>query len=468
MTGHVRTGRALWVRRFLVGLVLTSLTMLTGVAGGYWYLNAKLGNAQRIDVPVDSGPDTNFLILGSDSRAFVTSEEDAASFGEVGGERADTLIIVRVDPETKKALLVSLPRDLWVEIPGRGAAKINSAFQDGPAGVINTIRHNFAIPIHHYVQVDFAGFRNIVSAMGGVEMYVAAPARDAKTGLDIPTAGCVTLNGDQALAWVRSRNYQYLESGAWRTDPTGDFGRINRQQDFIRRLIAQSLESSITNPARGNNLINESLDNITLDSDLGVSDVFKLVRVFRSGDPNDVEMLTVPADAGRRGSASVVLIRETEAEALFQRLRGEGSIEGEVQPSNVKVRVLNGTGGAGAATRTSRELGEAGFLPAGAGDAERFGYSQTEIHYRPGEQAKAELLKRYLGGRGKLVEDDTIGVDADLVLVVGGDFTGVGTPEDAVGLPMQPVAHSHLQVGADGLGQEDAPEPSGTDPSTQC
>lgn len=440
--------------------------MLSGIAGAYWWINNKLEGAPRVDLSLDEGS-ANFLILGSDSRAFVSTEQDAASFGEVGGERADTLIIVRIDPETRRALMVSLPRDLWVEIPGKGGSKINAAFQDGPQGVIEAIRTNFNIPIHHYVQVDFAGFRNIVDAMGGVEIYSAAPARDPKTGLNVPEAGCTTLDGDQALALVRSRHYQYFESGVWRTDPSGDFGRINRQQDFIRRLIAQSLDSGFGNPARGNDLINKGLKNVTLDSALSTGDVFKLVRVFRSGDPNDVEMAKLPADVGRKGAQSVVLLREAEAAALFARLRGEGSIGGDVAPSSVKVRVLNGTGGSGVATRTSRQLADAGFLPAGAGDAERFGYSQTEIHYRPGEQNKAELLKQYLGGRGKLVEDTTIGIDADLVVVVGSDFTGVSVPvEESLGLPMEPVVS--VRSGGPSQGQTEEPEPAGEDPSPEC
>lgn len=460
------SSRAAWFRRFAFALVLSSVLMLTGVGAGYLYINGKIGNISTVPLELTEGPANNFLIIGSDSREFVASEQDAASFGEVGGKRSDTIILVRVDPKTRKALLVSFPRDLWVEIPGRGSAKINAAFQDGPQKVVDTISTNFSIPIHHYVEIDFSGFRNVVNAMGGVEMYVAAPARDPKTGLDIPTAGCVTLNGDQALGWVRSRNYQYFESGTWRTDPSGDFGRINRQQDFIRRLISQGLDAGASNPIRGDGLIDSGIENITADDGLSTGDILKLVRVFRSGDPGDVEMLTVPADVGRRGGQSVVILRDGEAEALFERLRGEGEVGGDILPSAVKVRVLNGTGGAGIATRTSRELGEAGFLPAGVGDADRFGYDRTEIHYREGERAKAELLQRYLGGVGSLSEDSSIGPGADLVLVVGEDFEGVSAAGDAAGLPAE-VAAPMLPVAAV-HGQDDEPEPAGTDPSPDC
>jgi len=453
---------ASWRRRALFAVGLASILVVVGYFGALGYLNAKWANAREVSLELDAGPTTNFLILGSDSRAFVASEQDAESFGEVGGTRADTIFVVRVDPDTRKALLVSFPRDLWVEIPGQGNSKINAAFQDGPQGVIDTLRANFDIPIHHYVEVDFAGFRNIVNAMGGVEMYVPAPARDAKTGLDIPQAGCTTLTGDQALAWVRSRQYQFFESGVWRSDPSGDIGRIQRQQDFIRRLIGQGLDAGARNPLRGDDLIDAGLENITIDSDLGVRGALKLVRVFRSGNPEDVEMTTVPHVLGRRGAASVVLLQEADAEPLFERLRGAGTLDGDVLPSNVSVRVLNGTGGSGVATRTARQLGEVGFLPGGIGDAERFGYSQTEIHYAEGAQAKAEVVKKALGGVGKLVADETV-QGVDVVLVVGSDFAGVSDPGEARGvdLPIRRVAHVHGQAEGD-------PEPAGTDPSPEC
>lgn len=445
-----------------IALGLALLSTVLAFAGGWWYLNAKWANARDIDLNLDGGPTTNFLVLGSDSREFVATEQDAESFGEVGGKRADTIFVVRIDPESKKALLVSFPRDLWVDMPSGGASKINSAFQDGPQGVIDVLRHNFDIPVHHYVEVDFAGFRNIVNAMGGVEMYVPAPARDPKTGLNIVEAGCVGLTGEQALAWVRSRNYQSLESGVWRSDPTGDFGRIQRQQDFLRRLIGQGLESGAKNPLRGDDLIDTGLENITIDSDLGVSGALKLVRVFRSGNPEDVEMVTVPATVGRRGGASVVLLKDAEAAPLFERLRGQGPIEGEVTPENVTVRVLNGTGGSGVATRTARQLGEIGFLPGGIGDAERYGYAETEIHYAEGAQAKAELVQKALGDIGKLIPDPSVR-DVDVVLVVGGDFGGVSDPGEAWGaeIPMSPIVSVHGQ-------EEPGPEPAGTDPSTEC
>src|SRR5688572_18449237 len=181
----------------------------------------------------------NVLLVGSDSRKNI-SKAEAKAFGsskQVGGERSDTIIVLHVDPEAEKAAMLSIPRDLFVPIAGTNRSnKINSAFDGGPARLIATIRNALGIEIDHYVQVDFNGFRGIVNAVDGVKMYFSAPARDRYTGLNVSKAGCIELDGERALQFVRSRHYQHYESGRWRLDGSGDIGRVNRQQDFLQRV----------------------------------------------------------------------------------------------------------------------------------------------------------------------------------------------------------------------------------------
>lgn len=456
-----------WSRRFAIALVLATLCSTVGIAAGYWYMDAKWAKAKDIELQLDVGTG-NYLIIGSDSREGVQTDQDAESFGTVGGRRADTLLIVRVDPKTRKALMVSFPRDLWVDLPSGGGGKINGAFSEGPQQLVDAFRQNFDIPIHHYVQIDFFGFRNIVDAMGGVQMFVSAPARDFKTGLNIEQAGCTTLDGPQALAWVRSRNYQFHESGQWRNDPTGDFGRISRQQDFLRRLIAQGIDTAANNPLKGNRLIDTGLENVTVDSELAAGEVLKLVQVFRSADPDDVEMLTVPGHVGRRGSQSVVVLDEAQAAPIFERLR-EGGEAGAATPQTTNVSVLNGVGTAGLASRTARQLQEAGFLipPGGIGDADRLGYEETLIRFRPGNQPKAELVQDYLQGAGALVEDAAIG-QVDVVVVLGADFEGVVPPgsEDAAPAPATRTPSPRLISSVHG--QDEAPEAPPAEPVPTC
>jgi polyisoprenyl-teichoic acid--peptidoglycan teichoic acid transferase len=429
-----------WLWRYVLALVLVSTLTAAGLASSSWYLDHTFTRAGSVSVDLDRRlpGSVNFLILGSDSRAFVSEESDQESFGstrDVGGQRADAIIIARVEPKSRRGVLVSFPRDLRVRQPGRGGLhKINESFEKGPQGVINAIKANFDIPINHYLELDFSGFRGMVEALGGVRMYIPSPVRDKMTGLDIKSPGCVTLDGHQALAWVRSRHYTYFEAGKWRTDPTGDIGRIDRQQEFIRRLMAQAVQRGALNPVRANRLADATMANLKVDSGFNVRDALRLVQAFRSVGPAALDMLALPTRAVPFGLATT-----PDSQVVIDRLRGRASagVVGEtaalrasgprVSPNDVRVRVLNGTGEAGLAGDTSARLAEAGFAPAGSGDADRFSYTRTEIRYLARSQAKAELLARYLKGVGRLVADPGLR-DVDVVLVAGANFKGVAAP----------------------------------------
>jgi len=165
------------------------------------------------------------------------------------------MMVLHIDPKQGQAAILSIPRDLWVDING-SKDRINTSFaQGGPQLLIKTIQDDLGIQINHYAAIDFSGFQNAVDTVGGLKMYLDAPARDAKSGLDLPTAGCVPLDGFQALAYVRSRYYESYEAGHWVSDPTSDFGRIKRQQDFIRRMLKKAVASGVSNPLTLNRLI---------------------------------------------------------------------------------------------------------------------------------------------------------------------------------------------------------------------
>jgi hypothetical protein len=251
------------------------------------------------------------------------------------------------------------------------------------------------------------------------------------TGLDIRAPGCVTLNGAQALAWVRSRHYTYFEAGRWRTDPTGDIGRIDRQQEFVRRLMAQAIERGALNPVRASRLADATMANLKVDSGFSVRDALRLVQAFQPVGPDAIEMVALPTREVSSG-----LTMTADSQAVLDRLRGRGPAPavGEaaaarpsgppVAPSDVRVRVLNGTGVAGVAGDALARLADAGFTPAGSGDAQRFSYQRTEIHYR--SPAKAELVARYLKGAARLVADPQLR-DVDVVVIAGADFKGVAS-----------------------------------------
>ncbi len=431
--------------------MVSSLTA-GGIGGAYWVANDKVDDIEDAEIAdgvldpiVDKGAPANFLIIGSDTRAFVESAKDAESFGDAAtqsGQRSDTIMIAHVDPDTATGLLVSFPRDLWVDIPGIGESKINAAFNAGPTKVIETIQTNFGIPIHHYLEVDFAGFKGIVDAIGSVPIFFPTPARDAKTGLDVKLGGCMHLSGDQALAYVRSRYYEWydVEQAEWRSDPTSDFGRIRRQQYFMRSIAKAAIDKGGRNPVKAYRLLDEVVRHLVKDPGLGLSDLQALANTFSNVDPAVVEMTTVPTVRAFHGGADAQDLVEEEAQVLFERLRSFGPADEEpedvpppadLEPSEVSVRVENGSGAPGVAGDTLDALVAEGFSGVGPpADADRLDYDVTEIRYAPGAEGPARLVKAYLAGAGKLVALDAA-EGADVTLVVGSDFEGVWAPGTA-------------------------------------
>jgi LCP family protein required for cell wall assembly len=453
---------------------------LLAAAAGYGYFRWQFGKIPKFSFAAGilrpegggAGETMNVLLVGSDSRENIAPGEVEAfgSATEVGGQRSDTIIVLRVDAKAKKAAMLSIPRDLHLEIAGTGRRqRINTAFDGGPERLIATISQSLGVPIDHYVQVDFNGFRGIVEAVGGVPIYVASQARDKVTGLDIRTPGCVTLDGNGALAFVRSRNYEFYESGRWRRDHTGDLGRIQRQQDFIRRALKKAIQKGARNPNTLRQLIDTGVENVKIDDTFEPREIIKVANRFRSLEPDAVEMLTVPTVGARVGGEAVLRLKQPEAQQLIDRFNGkmqEPAGRGEpgrpdrppVLPSSVRVRVLNGSGVGGQASEASGALQEAGYNIAGTGDADSYGYDRTLIRYGTGQRDKALLLQSQLR-RGAQVTEERALRGVDLVLVTGADFGGLAAspPAGAAPAPAPPVAP-----------EGGRPEPRGAPPQQQC
>ena len=398
----------------------------------YIYLRWRLGQINRLTVEElteDGGSVMNVLLVGSDSRSRLTGDlAEQAGKDQVSGSRSDTIMVLHVDAKNKKAAILSIPRDLYVRIPGTNRSdRINTTFASGgAAGLVRTIKENLGIQVNHYMEVDFVGFRGIVDTVGGVNVYVPAPARDNLSGLDIKTPGCVKFNGDTALAWVRSRHYEYFESGRWRTDPTSDLGRIQRQQDFIRRMMKKAVSSGISNPLTLNRLIGIGVKDVTLDDGMSTSDLVRVARRFRSLDPDTVDMLTLPTNPATVGGSSVLRLNKEQAQVYIDRLNGVGPPSNDgtgARPGDVRVRVLNGNGAEGAAASAGEALDKAGFTVADQGDADSYNYARTLVRYASGQQAKAQLLQRYLAAGAVLREDASLRT-VDVVLTLGADYTG--------------------------------------------
>jgi LCP family protein required for cell wall assembly len=423
----------------VVALVVTCTLTAGGIGGAYWLAAEKLGNARRVEVDledVERGKPANFLIIGSDTRSFVTDDRDAEHFGteeDLGGQRSDTIMVAHVDPDAESGLLVSFPRDLWVEIPGVGGAKINAAFNGGATRVVETLKQNFDIPIHHYVEVNFDGFRNVVDAIGSVPIYFPTPARDRQTGLLVESAGCHRLDGQRALQYVRSREYQHQDArGRWQTDGTADLGRIRRQQYFIRSLADEAVRSGFRNPIKINNILNKVVESLALDADLGLGQLRALANTFREVDPAVVEMVTVPTEPVRIQGQSALRLLAGEAEPLFERLRSFGAAPEpapSLAPGDVRVSVRNGSGVQGQARAALDDLVAAGFVAVEPpGNADHADYERTEVRHTEATRDHARTVAAALtGDPARLVEVESVPDGTDVVVVLGRDFGGVRT-----------------------------------------
>jgi LCP family protein required for cell wall assembly len=435
-----------FVQRFFVALVVTTVLMGSAVGGAYWYGNERIDDAEHLDLDLPDGG--NFLLIGSDTRAFVADGIDEQHFGdpsEQTGQRSDTIMVAHIDPKTKTGLLVSFPRDLWVDIPGLGHAKLNAAFNEGPERVIATLQQNFGFDVNHYVEVNFDGFRDIVDAIGSVPIYFPTPVRDKYTGLLVEQAGCRNLSGEEALAYVRSRYYQYQDAdGEWHDDPASDLGRIRRQQYFIRSLAQEAIHAGARNPLKLPGIMDKAVDHLVL-GDVGTSDLLKLANRFRTEDPSSLEMLTVPTHPDNIDGQSVLVLNEAEALPIFERLRSDTATTTtaapNVPPAEVSVEVLNGSGVQGQAKTVLGGLGDLGFdVVEPPANADRNDYEHTEVRYGPGAEAKAQTVLASLGGAGQLVKLDEAPEGADILVIVGRDFDHVASATTAPAATAAPTA----------------------------
>ncbi len=414
------------------------------VGSSYFYFRQQLGRLTRLDIPGlvddDKGSVMNVLLVGSDSRENTTGDiADATGKGDDGttGQRSDTIMVLHIDPNSQKAAILSIPRDLFVPIPStKGRDKINASFSaGGPQLLIRTIRESLGIDINHYVEVDFTGVERIVNAIGGIKVYAYAPARDEFTGLDIPEIGCNPLDGYQALAYVRSRYYETWERGRWVSGTNSDIDRIGRQQDFIRRMMKKAISSGLSNPLTLNRLIGIGVDNVRVDQQMSSKDITNVAKRFRSIDPDTVDMLTLPTTDAFIGDAAVQLLDTAQAQQFIDRLNGitppPPPTASAIPPSSIAVQVLNGNGGDASATAAAASLTQAGFKVAGTGNALSFDYTRTVVQYAPGQQAKAAVLSTTLTAGAKVEEDRTL-VGADVTIVLGTDYTGLKATTPAV------------------------------------
>ena len=279
-------------QNWLVAVAILALLGAAGFMGVARALDDSLADVRRevsltsvLAEPNDQF--ANFLVVGSDSRAGADpSDPDFANVGgegDVQGRRSDTLIVVNVEKSTGIISLMSVPRDLWVTIgDSENTERINVAYREGAAVLVRTINRALGIPIHHYLEIDFQGFKQLVDAVGGVTVCVEYPTRDRNTGLYI-RPGCKNLDGVDSLAYARSRFFEEKVDGQWRMDGTSDIGRGKRQRLFTALLMQTAVNRTLSDPFRAGAVMRGATSALLVDERLDMVEFAQLMRPAAAG-----------------------------------------------------------------------------------------------------------------------------------------------------------------------------------------
>lgn len=448
-------------RRSRVATALTviaatlSFALLAG-SGWVWYLrgtaeaaltrtDALPSDGNRDGSGVDGG-DTNILLVGSDSRAGASRQQlrEDLRTGDSGTMNTDTMMVVHLPADGGSATIVSFPRDSWVDIPGFGEAKLNSAYATGfnnaadgasaserdAAGaqlLVRTISGLAGVQIDHYVQVDLLGFFNLTEVIGPVEVNLCHAVSEPDSGIDLP-AGVQEISGADALAFVRQR----------KDLPAGDLDRILRQQAFVGGVVRNLLSAGVLlNPLKQRDLVEAASSSLTVDVDLDLVDLARRMQSLAAGAVAFETVPVVDPDGVIDGS-SVVLLEDPAAIATFfagldvEAAPVEPADTSTVDPGSFTVEVYNGAGVGGLAADAAAELESRGYDVGELGNADRSDYVTTEIRYGSDVDAQARTLLLVVPG-ARLVPTD--GLDGRVQLILGSQFvlgaSATGSPPQA-------------------------------------
>ncbi len=467
-----------WRRRTLYVLSFVVVLAGLGIGGIYVYANYRFDQIKKVHAkhlvaaPTAPGKPFNILLVGSDSRAFVNgdNQQQVNAFGNPavqGGQRSDVTMVARIDPANKTVTVLSIPRDLWVNIPGdvggiSGMNRINAAFNSGPDLLIQTIEKDLGIPINHYIEVDFPGFSGMVNALGGVTMDFPTEVKDAYSGLDVTTTGCQVVNGPTALALVRSRHLYYMDSdGNWEYDGESDFSRIQRQDAFFRAVLAKINQVGL-DPITINNFLGAAVSNLTIDDTLTEGDLAHLADDFRGLTSSHLITETLPTVGFvTDGGADVLNEAQPYAQNVINAFNQIGTSTTTPTPTTtpakggkstttttvpteahslVGVDVLNASTVSGIAHATAAALTSQGFQVDEIGDAttQLATDGSSEVLYGPSGTAAAHTLASVLSGPVTLVPDPGLSGSTIQLLIAGSQLTvtgssGATTPTTAPG-----------------------------------
>lgn len=434
----------------VVGALLAVLLVGGGVALAYMgFLNGKLNfgiDDETRGALVDKSLSEPFymLLMGTDK------SEDRDASGEFGDSyRSDSMMLARIDPQQKKVTLVSIERDTLVDIDGYGINKINAAYAlGGPSLAVKTVSEFAGVPISHYAEINFDGFKAVVDALGGVDVNVSIDINDPEAGGSL-SAGEQTINGDQALILCRSR-HAYEDAGYG----GGDYYRAANQR-MVLGAIAKKLLAS--DPATMASTITALCDYIT--TDMSVSDIAAVANSMRGMDPStDIYSTMNPTTSSYEDGVWCEYSNNEAWAAMMKRIdQGlsptpdesasmnnggvtDGSIGGEAVAQAVlngeesslsdyghgeQVEVQNGSGVSGVAATAASTLTNKGYDVTNTLDADSYNYSKTLVIYDKGtDESVAKSIAKLLGCGIPTVNDGSYTYEGSYLVIVGKDYKG--------------------------------------------
>ncbi|WNM35542.1 LCP family protein [Streptomyces sp. Li-HN-5-11] len=412
--------RPRWAMR---AVTTVSVVVLASAGIGHAVVSSLDADITRVDPFKDMknrpprGHGMNVLLVGTDGRDRIGEEERRRY--RLGGQPChctDTMMIVHLSADRKRASVVSLPRDSYVEIPahtdettgeqrGPHPLKLNAAYAEGgPNLTVRTVEDLTHLKIDHYLEVDFTTFMRTVDVLGGVQICTTQPLRDSYTGLDL-AAGTHTLTGGQALQYVRSRH----------VDGASDLGRMKRQQGFLAALVERATSSRVLlNPMKFRDVTRAVLGSVRADKGFHTDELLDLGRAMRNFSPSSSEFTTVPIAQTAfdvKGLGSTVKWDQAKADQLFQALREDRPlavhrpprpdrpVTVDVAPDQIRVQVENGTDTVGLGRRVDTALAAAGFRTTRAPvDSRERAVKRTAVLYDPRWDRSARSLAAALPG----------------------------------------------------------------------
>jgi LCP family protein required for cell wall assembly len=301
-----------WLRPLILLLLLAVIAYPLALGALAW---SSLGRTDALGDSAASTPGRTYLVVGSDSRAGLTAaQKKRLRTGSTAGQRTDTILLLHVPRGRGPTVLMSVPRDSYVPIPGHGSNKLNAAFSlGGPKLLARTVEQSTGIEIDDYVEIGFGGFAGMVDAVGGVQICPKFAMNDPRAGLDLKK-GCQQADGATALGYARARY----------SDPRGDLGRVERQRELLAAIVGKATSpTTLVNPLRTVPLARSGAGALTVDESTGPYALARFVLGMKQSAGSSGISLTVPVQgqASRPGAGSVVLWDQDKAAAVFDAIK---------------------------------------------------------------------------------------------------------------------------------------------------